>query len=281
MITFLQLGQYGRLGNQLFQYAALKSLSLCRGYEIKLPRNIYETSWHSQKCLLSNFNLKFSDLENNDLYQLKTYDQYSLTGSGQAFDRNFFNLEDNTNLIGFFQNLKYFEEYSESVKEDFKIKSSIVEQSEKYLRDKFSLKRPVVSIHVRRGDYSDAQFSNQQLIQAYIEKCISYFNDEVDFLLFTGGSREPGENNINDVEYLKDNYRRTNFYYSETNNPMIDFSLMTMCNHNIISHDSTFSWWAAYLNDTKDRKVFAPKNPRSLDQTIEYDNFYPDDWILL
>ena len=32
MITFLQLGKYGRLGNQLFQYAALKSLGLKKNY---------------------------------------------------------------------------------------------------------------------------------------------------------------------------------------------------------------------------------------------------------
>ena len=28
MITFNELGKYGRLGNQLFQYAALRALSL-------------------------------------------------------------------------------------------------------------------------------------------------------------------------------------------------------------------------------------------------------------
>ena len=34
MITFAQLGKYGRLGNQLFQYAALKSLGIKNGYEV-------------------------------------------------------------------------------------------------------------------------------------------------------------------------------------------------------------------------------------------------------
>lgn len=48
MITFLQLGSLGRLGNQLFQYAALKSLSLSKGYEIKLP-DVDNASWHGQK----------------------------------------------------------------------------------------------------------------------------------------------------------------------------------------------------------------------------------------
>ena len=58
MITFLELGRYGRLGNQLFQYAMLKSVSLARGYEIKVP-NLDEQEWHGQKCLLNMFNIYY------------------------------------------------------------------------------------------------------------------------------------------------------------------------------------------------------------------------------
>jgi len=48
MITFLELGSFGRLGNQLFQYAALKSLGLENGYEAKIP-NPSLKEWHGQK----------------------------------------------------------------------------------------------------------------------------------------------------------------------------------------------------------------------------------------
>ena len=40
MITFYELGNNGRLGNQLFQYAALKGLSTKREYDIKIPNPI-------------------------------------------------------------------------------------------------------------------------------------------------------------------------------------------------------------------------------------------------
>lgn len=279
MITFLELGQYGRLGNQLFQYAALKSLSLSKGYQIKLPKNLYERSWHSQKCLLSKFNITFESLEDRDIYNLKTYDQYQVTGSAQSFDPNFFELDDNTNLAGYYQNLKYFHHHSDLIKNDFKLNDEIQKKSKDYLKNKIGHTKPIVSVHIRRGDY--APHSDQNLIKTHIEKCISFFNDEVNFLLFTGGSTGVGENNIDDVQYLKDNYLKNNFYYSETNNPIMDFCLMSKCDHNIISHGSTFSWWAAYLNENKDKKVFAPKNPDSVDQSVVYDCFYPDDWILV
>ena len=39
MLTSLQIGQNGRLGNQMFQYAALVGAAFTRGYEWKLQQN--------------------------------------------------------------------------------------------------------------------------------------------------------------------------------------------------------------------------------------------------
>ena len=55
MITFQQLGNYGRLGNQLFQYALLKSVSLKTNNQIILPTDFFNRNWHNQKCLLNCF----------------------------------------------------------------------------------------------------------------------------------------------------------------------------------------------------------------------------------
>ena len=70
MITFAALGKLGRLGNQLFQYAALRGLGLRNNYETKIPE-FTATNWHGQKCLLSNLNLKSSSLEPKDIKTLK------------------------------------------------------------------------------------------------------------------------------------------------------------------------------------------------------------------
>ncbi len=56
MITFTQLGKYGRLGNQLFQYAALRGIALEKNLEAKIP-DFNNSHWHGQKCVLDNFNL--------------------------------------------------------------------------------------------------------------------------------------------------------------------------------------------------------------------------------
>ena len=50
MITFSKLGEYGRLGNQLFQYSILYSVGTENGYDYMIP-NIDDKVWHGQKCL--------------------------------------------------------------------------------------------------------------------------------------------------------------------------------------------------------------------------------------
>ena len=271
MITFSQLGKYGRLGNQLFQYAALKGLSIKKGYEIGMSPDIFSSTWHGQKCLLSNFKLNYSTT--NTIGR-----PYNQPGDAQTFDENFFDLEDGVDLLGFFQNLNYFNFCENDVKKDLTIDYGIQKKCDDYLQ-KFD--GTLVSIHVRRGDNIDYNQSSQDVIDNYIAKSVDYFNDDVNFLLFTGGSRSFGEDNTDDLTYLKDTYHGDKVFYSETNNPLMDFCLMTKCHHNIISHDSTFSWWSAYLNQHDDRIVICPKHNKSLDQTIEYKDFYPDSWVKL
>ena len=86
MITFHKLGQMGRLGNQLFQYAALKSLALKNNYDIKIP-NPNHVSWHGQQCLLNEFNIECGYLYDSDLSKIKyLYKEIDW----KSYDTNFF-----------------------------------------------------------------------------------------------------------------------------------------------------------------------------------------------
>ena len=285
MITFLELGRWGRLGNQLFQYAALKSLSIDKGYKIKLPKNLYNHSWHGQKCLLDNFNLEFEFLEDNDLINITTYNQ---VGNSHNFDQGFFNLPDNINLHGFFQNLKYFDHNKDQIKKEFSFKKSIENKCNQYLKDNVGNEKPIVSVHLRRPDNQNINL-DYCAIDSYVKEALSYFEEDFNFLFFAGGSTSDGNSNLHEIDYLKNTYKGDNIYYSDTNNTVMDLCLMSMCNHNIIAQDSTYSWWAAYLNSNLNKIVVAPRNLNtSLIDTNDssniptiYDNYYPDDWILV
>ena len=89
MITFLELGSLGRLGNQLFQYAALRALGLEKDYEVKIP-NPSSKEWHGQKCFLNNFNIEAAHLTEKDIASI----QYAyIEKDPHKINRNFFKLK--------------------------------------------------------------------------------------------------------------------------------------------------------------------------------------------
>ncbi|QEC69069.1 alpha-1,2-fucosyltransferase [Panacibacter ginsenosidivorans] len=66
-----------------------------------------------------------------------------------------------------------------------------------------------------------------------------------------------------DIEWVKENFpmqdRMVHYIDNSISNSAIeDFYLMQQCRHNIITH-STFGWWAAYLNPNKEKMIIAPK----------------------
>ena len=126
MISNLHIGVDGRLGNQLFQYAALKSLALHNGYECVLPP-LNPRVWHGQPCMLSEFNLQCGFSEK--LAITKQYEEPSIVD----FDENFFNIEDGTAIRGFFQNTKYFENFEEHICKELRTNEVLQERANQIL----------------------------------------------------------------------------------------------------------------------------------------------------
>jgi hypothetical protein len=285
MVTFYNLGELGRLGNQLFQYAAIKSLSLKNNYECKIP-NITVKFWHGQKSLLNCFNIEsrfFTDEEIskvNKIYNEPRWDK---------IDENFFSIPDNTNINGFFQSLFYFEEFENQIKKELTPKEEFLLPNKDYIK---KLKEQyegyeIVSVHIRRGDNME---NNQEgLIKAY-EKNGLYFtyfnkakevfkNKKVKFLIFTGGARGD-ENNNSDIKWCKENFIGDEFIFSENQKQIDDFCRIMSCDHNILSHASSFGWWAAYINPNPNKIVVAPEWYHPDDPTLKRNKFYPSNYIL-
>ena len=292
MITFLQLGKYGRLGNQLFQYAALKSLAIKNDYEVKIP-NPKIMTWHGQECLLDNFNLECDYLEDGDIQKIEfIYNEQNY----DVFDLNFWNAPDNINLHGFFQSINYFKDFDKQIRKEFTLKKEFTDKALEFIKELKSKNdnKEIVSIHFRRGDVTDGtndisknyygeggKLTKDSICGDYIDKALSYFEDDkYIFLLFTGGSRN-GDNNTQDVGWLKENLKGSNFYYSAGKTTLEDFALIQECDHNIMSHSSSFGWWAAYLNNNPDKKVIAPRDYSMEPDSWNREGFYPDNFTLI
>ena len=290
MITFSHLGQLGRLGNQMFQYAALRGLALEKGYESKIPDPLGR-EWHGQKCLLGELNIESAYLEAEDLQRIKFRYQEP---NHMTFDPNFYSLPDNCDLVGFFQSTYYFEKHQEQIKKEltpneehlFKAKKRF----DKIKKDNSDYQ--IVSLHIRRGDNTDNTDPNQVALREffnkgasfdlYLKKAMDIFSGtKVKYLVFTGGKRWNQENE-DDIRWCKDRLGDGAFIYAEGGSSIEDFSLIMQCDHHILSHVSSFGWWAAYLADKKGKIIVAPLkyHPDCLD--INYrPGFYPNNWRLV
>lgn len=290
------MGSLGRLGNQLFQYAALRSLGLKNGYEVKIP-SPQNRDWHGQQCLLDNFNIEASYLEPSDVQTLQhSYHEPDYMN----FDYNFWNIPDNTNISGFFQSTHYFSLFEKQIRKELTPKIELLEEAEEKIIKLKETNRhyDIVSLHLRRGDNTDNTNASQELNKMYGSDISleldsfygKYFNaakeqfknKKVKFLIFTGGSRDPNEGNLTDIEWCKKNFIGDEYLFAEKNSTLQDFCLIMKCKYNIISHVSSFGWWAAFLNNNVDKKVVAPIHYHSnLKNYTHRNGFFPKDWVLV
>jgi hypothetical protein len=284
MITFHKLGELGRLGNQLFQYAALKGLALKNGYDAKIP-NPQKMSWHGQVSLLDKFNIECEYATQEDMNTLQNlYEE----PTWQKYDDNFFNVPDNTTLEGFFQSTFYFEHIESQIKKELTPKDEYLNNGKEYiqsLKDKYNCE--IVSVHVRRGDnMTNGQtelieaFNPGGLYEQYFTKAKKVFEGKnVKFLVFTGGQRF-NEDNSTDVEWCKNFFKGDEFLFSEGQPQIDDFCRIMLCDHNILSHASSFGWWAAYVNPNQNKIVVAPEYYSPDSPTLKREKFYPKQFIL-
>jgi hypothetical protein len=292
MITFTQLGKYGRLGNQLFQYAALRGIALEKNLEAKIP-DFNNFHWHGQNCVLNNFNLSLEKYTQKDINKLK----YRYTERNWEGLDDISIIKDNTDLFGFFQNIKYFEKYENEIKNDFSIKENIQETSKKYIKSlKSQHNNDIISLHIRRGDVTDGtnklyggieryigkdgRLEKTSVLGKYIEDAKKLF-EGCKFLVFSGGSRKGNDFNQSDIEWCKENLIGDEFIFHEGGSEIQDFCTISNCDGNIITPQSTFGWWAAYLN--KNNNVVVPKyfwlSPEY--KKLEKKGFYPNNWKII
>lgn len=287
MIGFSSLGRYGRLGNQLFQYAALRSVSLQKECEFAL--NLENAIHHGQSCMLK----KYFNIPNHQIADSTKFKYRFTENDPQVFDPEVFNIPDKTDIMGFFQNTKYFEKYEKQIRQDLILSSDIRNSARQQIENikVKSGKSRVISIHVRRGDVveqtrhlnyfgRDGELTDDSIYGSYLKEALDYFKGmDAAYLVFTGGSRINAYND--DREWCKRNIKVDNVYFSNNADPIMDFACISRCSHNIMCHASTFGWWAAYLNKNPNKRVIAPKY-YFIDRRDRFiDGFYPEEFILI
>ena len=263
MITFQNIGkpEWGRLGNQMFQYAALFNIANLLNYDYGIP---YSNEEFGLK-LCKYFNITARD--SSDYYNKNIYNQES-----SLYDGNLLYLVDNTDISGFFQSELFFRSSYKKLKKEFEFKPEIQDTALKITFDEeIYFDKPIVAMHIRRDDYLiDDNFSVLPI--SYYKESLEYITSSLDtndfMLLIFSDDIEWCKNNLNDLHHS------IKFIY---NSEATDLRLMSLCNHFIIAN-SSYSWWGAYLSQNENKIVIAPKYWFDDKYNINYRDVYPKNW---
>jgi hypothetical protein len=183
-------------------------------------------------------------------------------------------------LRGFFQSYQYFIGYENSIKELFTFPVDKIDAVNKNLITTIKNTNSI-AIHIRRGDYVNDPTTHQYhgiCDLYYYQKAISLLTQENDdFTLFFFSD---------ECDWVKEQFKDLSFpkQFIDHNigvNSWKDMLLMSSCQHNIIAN-SSFSWWAAWLNTNPDKKVIAPKKWFELsEEEMNTSDLTPPDWMRL
>jgi hypothetical protein len=275
----------GGLGNQMFQYATGRALALQRKRNLTLNIGAFQfDKFYNRKYALDAFNLKkdVSLEEEKDranrfikLHSLPAQRPY-LKGFANLFgfvERPFIydpyllkrkRLFSNV-LVGYWQDERYFNEIRNDLLSEFTPRSPLSIKNQR-IANKIDEKKNIVAIHLRcNHEIATPTEASEPVIAPkagqpyvlstrYYEKAIAEIHARVDspqFIVFSDNPAWVKTNySVFDADLVLENDRGADWE---------DLVLMSQCKHHIIAN-SSFSWWGAWLADTGDQVVMAPKN---------------------
>jgi hypothetical protein len=298
MIGYDRLGTNGRLGNQLFQFAALRGIAAYHGYEWCIPPDNHETFanygiHHAFKLKsMSEHNVGFinNNVSPNAMFSfesLKTLNptKKNITETCYNFDSDLFlNFEDNSNLDGYLQTEKYFKHIESDIRDDLEFKDDILKPCKEFI----SQFDKIIFLHVRRGDNVGREEFYPVMTFDYYSRALEYFDDDCYVFVCSDDVEWCLEQKFFDDDRFLINTEVPTYshlcqegdgQYRRSCIPYTDLCLMSLCNGAILS-PSSLGWWGAWLQNNKDKKVVGPKNwygPKlSFNNTCD---LFPENWI--
>jgi len=288
----------GGLGNQMFQYALAKQLSQKTGQPIRFDLVFLQSRLPGRKYVFRDYDLDIFGIKEPttflskspkflrnatyltqkffQLFWKKINNQFYEEKAPYLFDEKALRLTGNVYLVGYWQNEFYFKQIEDEIRKIFSsFKKPLSPKSEKLLEEIRSTSS--VCVNFRRTDYL-SQPENQDFFgipaTSYYRRAIAHIRERVkDLQLFVFSD---------DIDWCKDNFRSdlpiTFVGHEYAGEKFADYlRLMTACQHQIIPN-STFAWWAAWLNTNPNKIVIAPI-PWSNGNRQEVEGLIPKTWI--
>jgi hypothetical protein len=287
---------FGGLGNQLFQYAAARALSLRSGTTLKMDiGDSLIRDDHNRIYGLQHFNIKADLASPEEIDHLlgkpwvRKATKYLQNKTGLALHPTWWNqtymyhqnydralmkpVKNDVYLNGYWQDENFFKDYRQVILEELQVRYEPDTVNRQIMQKMASVN--AVSLHVRRGDALSHPVSVKIYklpSEEYYRKAIAHIAAKVKnphFFVFS-----------DDIPWCRENLSTgfpTEFvdHNGDTKN-YEDIRLMSHCRHHITAN-STFSWWGAWLNPAEDKVVTSPAEWFQLPK-MNRNNIVPANW---
>lgn len=277
----------GGLGNQMFQYAAARSVSEKNGGGVVSLNLSFLAQQH--RYAPREFELGFLDPGHGRLeieprpklgaLKWRARSVVSKIGNsgrffreeGPSFDEKVLSLTSPIHLDGYFQSERYFSHISAEIRSEFRFRENLVSAETAKLYEK-TLGQKILAIHVRRGDYVSDDGARKVLGALPLD----YYRRALEKI--SVGSFDDVNVFTDDPDWVMEEKIFADFKVvsSRSRKAIHDVWLMSAA-HSFIIANSSFSWWAAWLGHHTEKNVIAPK-PWFLESNETPHGLIPEAW---
>lgn len=264
----------GGVGNQMFQYALGYALARKLGAVLYCDISAYK-EYKIRNFELKKFKSEIKIALEEDVLELckkRFWGRTKFSEKSLKFNSRFLKIKSSAYLKGYFQSEKYFLDVKDEILDLFSFSDLNFIQNRDLLNE--IKKTNSVSINLRLCEYvNNPEVAKIHYVctKKYYENALTEIKKRVEkpkFFVFSDDIEASRE-------YLPDDI---DFVYCDTANWQEDLYFMQNCKHNIVAN-SSFSWWAAYLNQNPQKIVVAPKKWFADGSKKDYRDIVPKSWI--
>lgn len=246
-------------GNNMFQYAACKTLADEKGYKFcfrggkkgSLFKDFELSGETSLNLAFQRFIYELTPGARKRLFRFKKT-VFSPTKFHQLIEPAFFDLADGYTVQGTFQSEQYFKHNRENILKWFTPRQQYLDRITQIEKEISVPVEKRCCIHIRRSDYHDMVEKKDGLGWilpiAYYQEALKTLPENLFYIII---SDDPDI-----AQHIFENM--PNAYISRGNPAVVDMFLLTRCQYNILAN-STFSWWGGWLNNNDNRVIIAPE----------------------
>jgi hypothetical protein len=258
----------GGLGNQIFQVTAAYSHAKNNNDTPCFNLNYSHTPLQGENII------KYKDILFKEFcHDEKVLDKCTNVYSEKKHSYDNIPYTPNQQLQGYFQSEKYFHNHKEEIIDKLLKGLRNYDKWDEITQEinnlKGELNKPIVSLHVRRGDYLKNPHIHPPCSVSYYNNAIDYLKENLgDFMVYFVSD---------DIRWCKETFGDGHLYSNYTDE-LDDLVLMVNSDHYIIAN-STFSWWGAYMGINMNKIIIAPNIWFGVGGPKDQEDIIPKNWI--